>query len=234
MPMTVRDVMNRFVVAVEATASFGDVVSAMCRFHVGAVPVVDGDRRVIGVVSDDDLLLKDLDRRPGDLFLEGPSSRREHRKARGRTVSQIMTSPAITVTEDTPLRRAASLMHSNRIKELPVVDGPSGRIVGLVKQSDLIRAFCRPAEDIRDDVLQVVGRHSRHCAVRVEDGIVHLDGGVERRSELRAMIEEVWHVDGVVDVESRMTYETDDVSRAVSAGGPWGTGPVEGGEERRA
>ncbi|MEV4456104.1 CBS domain-containing protein [Microbispora sp. NPDC049633] len=231
MPMTVRDVMNRFVVAVEATASFSDVVTAMCRFHVGAVPVVDGDRRVIGMVSDDDLLLKDLDRRPGDLFIEGPSRRRERRKARGRTVSEIMTSPVITVTEDTPLRRAAWLMHCNRIKELPVVDGQSGRITGLVKQSDLIRAFCRPGEDIRDDVLEVVVRYSRQCAVRVEDGIVHLDGGVERRSQLRALIDEVWRVDGVVDVESSMTYETDDVSRAVSAGGPWGTGPAEGGEK---
>ncbi|MGI5155126.1 CBS domain-containing protein [Microbispora sp. CA-102843] len=232
MPMTVRDVMNRFVVAVEVTASFADVVTAMCRFHVGAVPVVDGDRRVIGMVSDDDLLLKDLDRRPGDLLIEGPFRRRERRKASGRTAAQIMSSPAITVTEETPLRRAAWLMHRNRIKELPVVDGQTGRITGLVKQSDLIRAFCRPMEDLRDDVLEVVSRHSRHCAVRVEDGIVHLDGGVERRSELCALIEEVWQVDGVVDVDSSITYETDDVDRAVSAGAPRRTGPAEGEKDR--
>ncbi|GAB3905720.1 hypothetical protein GCM10027612_75780 [Microbispora bryophytorum subsp. camponoti] len=144
MPMTVRDVMNRFVVAVEATASFSDVVTAMCRFHVGAVPVVDGDRRVIGMVSDDDLLLKDLDRRPADLIVEGPSRRRERRKASGHRAAQIMSSPAITVTEDTPLRQTACLMHRNGIKELPVVDGETGRITGLVKRSDLIRAFCRP------------------------------------------------------------------------------------------
>ncbi|MEV7807901.1 CBS domain-containing protein [Microbispora sp. NPDC088329] len=232
MPMTVRDVMNRFVVAVEATASFTDVVTAMCRFHVGAVPVVDAERRVIGMVSDEDLLLKDLDRRLGDLLFEGPSRHRERRKAHGRTVSEIMSSPAITVTEDTPLRRAAVLMHRNRIKDLPVVDGQTGRITGVVKQSDLIRAFCRPAEDLRDDVLEVVARHSRDCAVRIEGGIVHLDGGVERRSQLCALIGEVWRVDGVVDVESSMTYETDDVGRDVSAGAPPGTGPAEGGKVR--
>ncbi|MEV5740635.1 CBS domain-containing protein [Microbispora rosea] len=215
MPMTVRDVMNRFVVAVEVTASFTDVVTAMCRFHVGAVPVVDGERRVIGMVSDGDLLLKDLDRRPGDVIIEGPTRRRERRKASGRTAAQIMSSPAITVTEDTTLRRAACLMHRNRIKELPVVDGETGRITGLVKQSDLIRAFCRPLEDIRDDVVEVVSRYSRRCAVRVEDGIVHLVGGVARRSQLFAMIEEVWQVDGVVDVDSSITFETDDVARAV-------------------
>ncbi|MEV4294805.1 CBS domain-containing protein [Microbispora rosea] len=215
MPMTVRDVMNRFVVAVEVTASFTDVVTAMCRFHVGAVPVVDGERRVIGMVSDGDLLLKDLDRRPGDVIIEGPTRRRERRKASGRTAAQIMSSPAITVTEDTTLRRAACLMHRNRIKELPVVDGETGRITGLVKQSDLIRAFCRPPEDIRDDVVEVVSRYSPRCAVRVEDGIVHLDGGVARRSQLFAMIEEVWQVDGVVDVDSSITFETDDADRAV-------------------
>lgn len=232
MPMTVSDVMNRFVVAVETTASFTDVVTAMCRFHVGAVPVVDGDRRVIGMVSDSDLLLKDLDRRPGDLIIEGPSRRRERRKASGRTAAQIMTSPAITVTEDTPLRRAAFLMRRNRIKELPVVDGETGRITGLVKQSDLIRAFCRPAEDLRDDVMKAVSRYSPQCAVRVEDGIVHLVGGVARRSQVRALIEEVWQVDGVVDVESSITYETDDVSRAVPAGAPRRAGPAEGGKDR--
>lgn len=211
MPMTVRDVMNRFVVAVEATASFADVVTAMCRFHVEAVPVVDGDRRVIGIVSDDDLLLKDLDRRSGDLLFEGPSRRVERRKASGRTVEQLMTSPVVCVTEDTPLRRAARLMHRNRVKELPVVDGRTGRITGMVRQCDLIRAFCRPDEDIRDDVLEVVGRYSRQCAVRVDDGLVLLSGGVERRSQLEALIEEVWRVDGVVDVECDMSYETDDL-----------------------
>ncbi|GGO01707.1 hypothetical protein GCM10010116_03160 [Microbispora rosea subsp. aerata] len=232
MPMTVRDVMNRFVVAVEATASFTDVVTAMCRFNVGAVPVVDAERRVIGMVSDEDLLLKNLDRRIGDTIVEGPYRGRERRKAAGRTVSQIMSSPAITVTEDTPLRRAAWAMHHNRIKELPVVDGQTGRITGMVKQSDLVRAFCRPGEDLRDDVLEVVGRHRADCAVRVEDGIVHLEGRVALRSRLHALIEEVWRVDGVVDVETAMTYETDDVGRAVPAGAPRRTGPAEGGKAR--
>ena len=230
MPMTVSDVMNRFVVAVEATASFADVVTAMCRFHVGADPVVDGDRRVIGMVSDSDLLLKSLDRRPGDLIIEGPSRCRERRKASGRTAAQIMTSPAITVTEDTTLRRAACLMRRNRIKELPVVDGETGRITGLVKQSDLIRAFCRPAEDLRDDVIAVVSRYSPQCSVRVEDGIVHLAGSVARRRQVRALIDEVWQVDGVVDVDSSITYETDDADRAVPAGAPRWT--PEGGKDR--
>ena len=217
MPMTVRDVMNRFVVAVEATASFADVVTAMCRFRVGAVPVVDGDRRVVGMVSVDDLLLKDMDRRPGDLLFEGPARRRERRKAGGRTAAELMSSPAITVTEGTPLRRTAWLMHRNRIKELPVVDGRTRRITGLVGQSDLIRAFCRPAEDLRADVLEVVARYSRQCAVRVEGGVVHLDGGVERRSRLRSLIEEARGIRTIISsLHSR--YDRPAIEQAAIAG----------------
>ncbi|WP_182873923.1 CBS domain-containing protein [Microbispora sp. H10670] len=213
MPMTVRDVMNRFVVAVEAEASFGEVVTAMCRFHVGAVPVVDGDRRVLGMVSEDDLLLKDMDRRMGDLLFEGPTRHRERRKAAGRLVRDLMSTPAITVTEDTPVRQAAWLMHRNRIKDLPVVDEQTGRITGLVRKSDLIRVFCRSAEDIRDDVLEVIGPCSGRCSLRVEDGIVYLEGSVERRSQLRALLEDVWRVDGVVDVDSDVSFEIDDLGQ---------------------
>ncbi|MBO4271756.1 CBS domain-containing protein [Microbispora triticiradicis] len=213
MPMTVRDVMNRFVVAVEADASFGEVVTAMCRFHVGAVPVVDGERRVLGMVSEDDLLLKDMDRRMGDLLFEGPTRGQERRKAAGRLVRDLMTTPAITVTEDTPVRQAAWLMHRNRIKDLPVVDEPTGRITGLVRKSDLIRVFCRSAEDIRDDVLDVIGPCSGRCSLRVEDGIVYLEGSVERRSQLRTLLEDVWRVDGVVDVDADVSYEIDDLGR---------------------
>lgn len=230
MPMTVSDVMNRFVVAVEATASFADVVTAMCRFHVGAVPVVDGDRRVIGMVSDSDLLLKSLDRRPGDLIIEGPSRCRERRKASGRTAAQIMTSPAITVTEDTTLRRAACLMRRNRIKELPVVDGETGRITGLVKQSDLIRAFCGPRRTSATTSSRWCRATPRSVPYGSRTGSSTSCGSVARRRQVRALIDEVWQVDGVVDVDSSITYETDDADRAVPAGAPRWT--PEGGKDR--
>ncbi|GAB3905716.1 hypothetical protein GCM10027612_75770 [Microbispora bryophytorum subsp. camponoti] len=78
----------------------------------------------------------------------------------------------------------------------------------------------------------MASRYARHCAVRVEDGIVHLDGDVERRSQLCALMEEVWQADGVVDVDSSITYEIDDVGRAVPAGALRRTGPAEGGRDR--
>ncbi|MEW9532137.1 CBS domain-containing protein [Microbispora sp. NPDC049125] len=217
MPMSVGDVMSRFVVAVETGASFGDVVSAMCRFRVDAVPVVDAERRVVGMVCDEDVLLREMDRRAGDLVFEGRARHLERRKSRGRTAAEIMSSPAVTVTEETGLRRAACLMHANKVRHLPVVDAVTGRVTGLVRQADLIKAFCRPSEEVRDDVLQVVERYSRQCAVRVDAGVVSLSGSVDRRSRLAAFVDEVWQVDGVVDVECDVSYATDDVTRAAPA-----------------
>ncbi|GII28847.1 hypothetical protein Pmi06nite_22890 [Planotetraspora mira] len=216
MPMTVRDVMSRFVIAVETGASFSDVVNAVCRFNVDAVPVVDQDKCVLGVISDDDLLLKGLGGgRTGDSIFEGAARRRERRKAMGRTAAEIMTSPAVTVTEDTALRHAAHLMHDNRIRQLPVVDARTGSILGLVRQADLLKVFSRSPEDIRDEVIAMVGPYIRSCTVQVEDGVVSLVGSVDRRSRIAILLDAVWQVDGVVDVEAEVSYAEDDLGRTV-------------------
>jgi CBS-domain-containing membrane protein len=215
-PMTVRDVMSRFVIAVETGASFSDVVNAVCRFNVDAVPVVDQDKCVLGVISDDDLLLKGLGGgRTGDSIFEGAARRRERRKAMGRTAAEIMTSPAVTVTEDTALRHAAHLMHDNRIRQLPVVDARTGSILGLVRQADLLKVFSRSPEDIRDEVIAMVGPYIRSCTVQVEDGVVSLVGSVDRRSRIAILLDAVWQVDGVVDVEAEVSYAEDDLGRTV-------------------
>ncbi|MFD0732970.1 CBS domain-containing protein [Planotetraspora mira] len=214
--MTVRDVMSRFVIAVETGASFSDVVNAVCRFNVDAVPVVDQDKCVLGVISDDDLLLKGLGGgRTGDSIFEGAARRRERRKAMGRTAAEIMTSPAVTVTEDTALRHAAHLMHDNRIRQLPVVDARTGSILGLVRQADLLKVFSRSPEDIRDEVIAMVGPYIRSCTVQVEDGVVSLVGSVDRRSRIAILLDAVWQVDGVVDVEAEVSYAEDDLGRTV-------------------
>ncbi|MFD2352466.1 CBS domain-containing protein [Nonomuraea ferruginea] len=99
MTIHVRDVMGRVAIAVLEDASFSDIIGAMKRYAVGAVTVIDADRRPVGVVSEDDLLLKEIDpvRHSVSIF-EGPRQRLEHQKAAGVRARQLMTSPAITVT----------------------------------------------------------------------------------------------------------------------------------------
>ncbi|MGP3934066.1 CBS domain-containing protein [Nonomuraea sp. KM88] len=111
MSIEVREIMGRVAIAVLADASFAEIVAAMKRFAVGAVTVIDTDRRPMGVVSEDDLLLKEIEPvRHGMSMFESRHRRREHEKATGATASQLMTSPAITVTPDTSVRDAARLM----------------------------------------------------------------------------------------------------------------------------
>jgi CBS domain-containing protein len=137
MTMKVKDVMGRVAIAARTDASFGDIVATMQRFKVGAVTVIDADRRPVGIVSEDDLLLKET--AEGGL---GIGRRRvEQRKAAGSTAGELMTSPAITVTGDTSVHDAARIMHKNRIKQLPVIDPITGRIVGTVHQGDLLKVF---------------------------------------------------------------------------------------------
>ncbi len=143
----VKDVMGHVAIAVVADASFADIVAALRRFKVGAVAVVDGERRVLGVVSEDDLLLREIDAvRQDDDAPPGGRREEERRKAIGTTAGEIMTSPAIVVTRETPVREAARLMHDNRVKQLPVINPENRRIVGTVHQSDLLKVL-----DVRRD-----------------------------------------------------------------------------------
>jgi CBS domain-containing protein len=223
MPMQVKDVMGHFAIAVVADASFADIITTIERFKVGAIAVVDADRRVMGIVSEDDLLLKETDVvRRGVSFLEGSRRRREHRKAAGTTAVQIMTAPAVTVTPGTPVRDAARLMHQNQIKQLPVIDSLTGRIVGTVHQRDLLRVFRRQQAEIRAEVDGLIreraGLAPESLSIRVEDGVVTIKGGAERRSQVVELADAICRVEGVVTAEIDMTFARDDTVQ--SAGVP--------------
>ncbi|MEU6998175.1 CBS domain-containing protein [Nonomuraea sp. NPDC046570] len=134
MPIEVRDVMGRVAIAVNMGASFADIVATMKRYAVGAVTVIDADRRPVGMVSGEDLLLKDTDA----VCFEG-------RAATGCTAAELMTSPAVTVTPETPLEEAAQLMREKNVKQLPVIDPLTARVLGTLHQPDVLRALTRSA-----------------------------------------------------------------------------------------
>ncbi|WP_424531461.1 CBS domain-containing protein [Sphaerisporangium viridialbum] len=214
MIMNVGDVMGRVAIAVELNTSFADLVETMRRFKVGAVAVIDPDRRPVGVVSAHDLLLREIDTPRGGGVFEGHRQRRERAKAAGSTAAQVMTTPAITVTERTPVREAARIMHDHRIRQLPVIDA-NGKIVGTVHQSDLLKIFVRPPSDVRADVDDALWRASVDpdtLSVMVDHGLVSLRGTVARRSQIAQAVEAVQAIDGVIEVDDHMCYETDDLA----------------------
>jgi CBS domain-containing protein len=214
--MKVREVMGGAAIAVRPEATFIEMVDAMRRFQVGALTVIDADDHPIGVVADDDLLLKETDpgAHAGGVF-DSRKRRQEHRKAAGGTARQIMTSPAITITEDTTVRDAARLMHRHRIKQLPVIDAVTGRIAGTVHQSDLLKVFVRPAEEIEREVIQVCDRLAvdpKTVSVGIRAGMVTLSGQIAFRSQIARLVAAVREIDGVLDVENALTCRSDDLA----------------------
>ncbi len=211
MPIEVKDVMGRVAIAVPQDASFADIVAAMKRFAVGAVTVIDADRRPVGVVSEDDLLLKEVDpvRHSVSIF-ESSRRRLEHRKAAAVTGGTLMTSPAITVTPETPARDAARLMHERRVKQLPVIDPVTGRIAGTLHQRDVLRVFTRPEHELAADVDAALAGPDE-VGARIERGVVTITGEVATRSRAIALTEAVRAVEGVIDVVCELTARKDDL-----------------------
>ncbi|MEO3799795.1 CBS domain-containing protein [Nonomuraea sp. B1E8] len=211
MSIEVKDIMGRVAIAVLADASFADIVAAMKRFAVGAVTVIDADRRPMGVVSEDDLLLKEIEPvRHGVSMFESRHRRREHEKAARATASQLMTSPPITVTPGTSVRDAARLMHAKHIKQLPVIDVVTGRIIGTLHQRDVLRVFTRPAAELEADIRAALPAGGPFT-IEIDAGVVKVGGRVRSRSQAIALTEAVRNVEGVVDVLCEVTPDDDDL-----------------------
>ncbi|MEU8381218.1 CBS domain-containing protein [Streptosporangium sp. NPDC048865] len=212
--MKVREVMGVVAIAVRPEATFVEMVDAMRRFKVGALTVIDAGDHPVGVVTDDDLLLKETDPGAHPGVFDSRARRQEHRKAAGGTAGQVMTTPAITVTKDTPVRDAARLMHRHRIKQLPVVDALTGCITGTVHQSDLLKIFVRPPEEIEREVAGACERLAvdrREMTVGVSAGVVTLRGRIAFRSQIGPLVAAVREIDGVLDVENALTCRSDDL-----------------------
>jgi CBS-domain-containing membrane protein len=213
MEPTVKDIMTTRVVSVTKDASFRTMAAALREHRVSAFPVLDDDGKVIGVVSEADMLAKEaLDSEPTGMpgMIAGLLRRKEHEKARGITAGDLMTSPPVTVTPDDTLERAARLMYTRKVKRLPVVDA-NGHLVGIIGRSDLLSVFDRPDGDIRQEILNQVIRHDLRTdpatfTVVVKDGIVTLEGAAETSEFGHDIVQRVQHVQGAVAVRDRLSY----------------------------
>lgn len=214
MNIRVADVMSERVIAVRQEADFAEIAGVMRRFGIASLPVIDEDNRVIGLVSADDLLLKEAGRGRGGV-MAWRRRRAERRKIGAATARELMTTPAVSVTPATPAREAASLMYRRRIHQLPVVDPVTGRLRGIITRSDLLGVYERPDEEIRRDILTDVIEDDLRMdpdrfTVTVAGGTVTIGGRVERRSFVPDVIAAIERVDGVVAVRNRLTYRWDD------------------------
>ncbi len=209
MNAVVRDVMTRQVVSVREDASFKEMAAMLRRTRISAFPVIDSADRVIGVVSEADLLVKEAVQATGTSFIAALRHIREEDKASGVTAVALMTRPAITIGPDAPVAEAARIMYDRRVKRLPVVDAV-GRLLGIVSRADVLAVFSRPDEEIRDEIVHrvlpavVVGK-SADFDVTVRDGIVTISGPPLDEQARHALLDAARHVQGVVAVRDRLS-----------------------------
>ena len=205
----VRDVMTANVVTVRAETSYRDMITLVRRHRISGLPVVNEDGKVLGVVSETDLLAPEA---------IGPGqgvhpTRLPHRKqvtADTATAGDLMTHPAVTTDPDELVANAARLMRSLKLQRLPVADR-DGRLVGIVSRSDVLSVFSRTDEDIRREVTQDVIMDGfftdpSRFTVTVRDGIVTLAGTPGSVVLGENIVDQVRQLEGVVAVQDQFTY----------------------------
>jgi CBS domain-containing protein len=219
--MKAADIMVKEVVTVGPEALVKEIAALMLERRISGLPVVDGGGRILGVVSEGDLIRRpeiETDRvKLGwlRLLVSDEARARDFVKHHGRTAREVMTQPAITVAADAPLAEIVRLMERHRVKRLPVVE--RGKLAGVVTRTDLLRALvarqAAPAVELKDEELRLhidaMLRHedwasSATVHVQVENGVAQLWGTVESKEQREALLVAVRGVPGVKDVQPHL------------------------------
>lgn len=209
----VRDVMTDEVVAVRRDASFKEMAARLHQYRVSAFPVIDENRRVIGVVSEADLLAKEAlagENTGIPAAITGILHHKDYKKADGLTAGDLMTHPAVTVRPEDSVEHAARLMYTLQVKRLPVVDA-GGYLAGIVSRADLLSVFDRTDEEIHSEIVNDVILRDflvdpRLFAVTVAEGVVTIKGAPETADLGRRLVTKIRHVQGVVAVRDELAY----------------------------
>lgn len=218
--MRVKDVMTTEPITVTPETTLKDAAALLAQHRISGLPVVDSENHVVGVISEGDILFKEIggphEKHLIERWLEQPAA--DEAKVEAKTVGEAMTAPAVTITPKRPLAEVANLMLDQGVKRLPVVNG-DGALIGIVTRADLVRAFVRTDEEIlaeiRDDVLRrTLWIESDTIEVAVENGEVRLSGEVDTKADAEMIPSFVQRVPGVVSVLSKLRWREEDGHRS--------------------
>jgi len=209
------DVMTRDVLVARPEATFRELVRLIEDHHVHALPVVDELGRVLGIVAESDLLIKE---ELTEGHVRTPLQRRGRARPAGTTAGEIMTSPVVTIDSSQTLGQAARVFHQRHLGRLPVVED-DGRLIGIVTRSDLLTVFLRSDEDLLVAVQEAIAEFddSPSCTISatVDDGVVVLQGSAQLLSQVMAVGALVRRVPGIVHLDVKATAVYDDVHPAM-------------------
>lgn len=225
--MNVEHLMTRDVVTVSPEASLKEVAEILADCGISGLPVCEPCGRVVGVISEADIVRMEQGAAPGrgsalDWLLGRTDEPVE--KLAARTAGEAMTAPALTIDAGRPVFEAARLMVERAVNRLPVTSGDE--LVGIVTRADLVRAFRRSDEEIEREIREDVLLHTlwiepARLEIAVEKGEVTLTGTLETRTEAELAAAYVRRVPGVVDVRANLGWQVDDLARRRTGGGSW-------------
>lgn len=218
--MRVQDLMTRSVLTVRSSTALKDAAALLTEHRISGLPVVDGERRVLGVLSEGDILFKEsgTPEKQGmiDRMLAVPATGLELKLA-AKTAGEAMSAPALTIGPRRPVTEAATLMIEEGVNRLPVIDDEE-RLIGIITRADLVRAFVRSdaevEQEIREDVIRrTLWIEPDTIQVEVEGGEVRLSGEVETKGDAELIPTFVQRVPGVVGVLSKLRWREEDGHR---------------------
>ncbi|WP_386082660.1 CBS domain-containing protein [Vreelandella sp. F11] len=215
------DIMTPNVVSVGPDTEVRDIAQLLLKHRISAVPVVDEDRQLIGIVSEGDLMRRVKDdggHRDAwwlTLFAGGKDAG-DYVKSHGRKAHEVMTANPLSVAEDTPLHTIARMLEKHHIKRVPVLR--EGKLVGIVSRANLLQGIANaavaptqsPSDDrqIREAILKEVenntGVQVEGISVIVDGGAVEVWGLVESHEQKQAVSVAAENVPGVTKVENHL------------------------------
>jgi CBS domain-containing protein len=224
--MLAKDVMTRTVATVRPQAKVVDVASRMVADHISGMPVVDDSGRLVGIITEGDLLRRcetDTEKHHGswlDLLLGPGRLANEYVQSHGRTVRDVMTETVVAVGEETPLADVVKLMEKRHVKRVPVMHGDA--LVGLVSRADLVRVLAQklkelaaneaPSDDraieqaIVAELNNAKWANAHNVSLSVAKGVVALEGVVFNEAIRPALIVAAENTPGVVSVLDHMVW----------------------------
>ncbi len=224
--MQARDIMTVDVVTVDPDTAVDEIARLLLDNHISAVPVVAADQRVVGIVSESDLLRRpesgtDQQRGPRWLsfLISNRSAAADYLKTHGTRAEDVMGRNPITITEDTEVGEIAHRMEKHKVKRLPVLR--NGRLVGIVSRANLLQGLAThkaritsevTADDntLRNDVIDALRKLSwgraANLNVTVTDGVTELWGWVDSEQERQALLLATREVPGVREVRDHLSH----------------------------
>jgi len=146
--MKAKDIMVREVITVRPEATIREIATVLIENKISGVPVVDANGKLVGIVTEGDLLYKENNPRIPDfinilgaiIYYRGVERYNEDfKKLMAGTASEIMTTRTIVVAEDAEVDKIVGLMLENDIKRIPVVNGD--RVIGIISRADIIKTL---------------------------------------------------------------------------------------------